>query len=394
MNIGRKLRKIITISFIAVIFFVFISGLINTIFFPDVLSEYENRYANKLEPLTASSYMDGSFQESMDAALGDQVDLSSTFKKIYNRITSRIYHALLYPLISSEEMKNNYCSMKSGWIFGGDSLLSYPYDASRVTELEHAAENYNRIFASWPDTEFFVYYVERGIDINFSTGEKPDFSGQFFNLLDIPQENKDAFSIDSFEQYQENFYRTDHHWKYTGSYRGYIELLDLLGCEDEPLLPVSEYVFPGDFYGSHSRGDLSCYKEKFAAYVFDFPVMECRVDGYESINYGNQEFYLSENQPVKTYGSFYGVDSGEVYYSTCRPERDDLLIIGDSYDNAVIRLLATHFNNTYAVDPRDYEVYMYTPFSIEHYIEDCGVDKVLFLGNFDTLSTRSFHLGD
>ena len=220
------------------------------------------------------------------------------------------------------------------------------------------------------------------------------YFAEFLSLLELPEENMDAFSVDSFEQYRENFFATDHHWKNTGSYRGYREVLKLLGCDETPLQPRSERVLSDRFYGSYARGDLSCYNDKFKVYEFDFPAMECRVDGYESENYGNQEYYLAGNMPVEAYGKFYGLDNGEVFYSTNRPERENLLIIGDSYDNAIIRLLATHFNNTYSVDPRTYEVYLYKPFSLEYYIEICEADKVLFLGNFDTLTDQRFYLGE
>ena len=56
--------------------------------FPDEFSEYERRYANKFLPLAAQSYMDGSFQQSIDAALGDQVILFSNFKNSFTRVSS------------------------------------------------------------------------------------------------------------------------------------------------------------------------------------------------------------------------------------------------------------------------------------------------------------------
>ena len=394
MKHSKKIKKILSLLFIGLIFAMLLSGLLNTLFFPDVVSEYENRYANLLDELSFSGYLDGSFQQSMDAALGDQVDLASTFKRLYNKVSSGIYRTLLQPFISSDDMKNNYYAMKSGWIFGGDCLVTYPYGEERMAALEHAAENYNRVFASRPEVEFFMYYVEREMDINFATGEKPGFSRHFFELLNLPADNKDAFSIDSFEQYYETFYRTDHHWNNIGSYQAYTELHKLLRCEDAPLCPTGERALGGKFNGSYARGDLSCYEEQFNAYSFDFPVMECRVDGNEIDNYGSQDYYLAVDMPMVSYGKFYGGDNGEVFYSSNRPERENLLIIGDSYDNALIRLIATHFNDTYAVDPRDYEIYMHKPFSLDYYIDSFGVDKVLFLGNIDTLSSREFYLGE
>jgi len=365
--------------------------LINTVLFPDELSEYELRYANQLMPLTFSSYMDGSFQQSMDAALGDQVHLSSTLKKLYNQAISGIYYELFQPFMTTDEMKFNYYNMESGSIFNGDFLMPRPYDSSRCADIDAAAEKYNEIFSAYPDVEFYFYYVERPLDIDFVTNEKAGFSDRFFERLELPEENMACFLVDNFEAYSRYFYKTDHHWKHTGSYKGYIELTELLSCSGEPICPKTEVQLPGVFHGSAARGDLSCYGETFTAYVFDYPQMMSKVDGVEE-GYGSQDWYIEQQQPVKAYGYFYGLDRGEVFFSTGNTELDKLLIIGDSYDNAIIKLLATHFNETYSVDPRNYEVYMYKPFSLNHYLDEYGIDKVLFIGNFDTLCSPEFYL--
>ena len=46
-------------------------GLARTVFFPKEINYYENRYANRAALPTPGSYADGTFQDQLEAALGD-----------------------------------------------------------------------------------------------------------------------------------------------------------------------------------------------------------------------------------------------------------------------------------------------------------------------------------
>ena len=140
------LKKIINFLFVAAILIVLTSGLVNTVFFPKEISEYENRYANKLDSLTWDSYMDGSFQNSMEEALGDQVDLASTYKMVFNEARSRILYKITQPLIRLDAFDDQYVKTRSGYIFDRDYLVKYPYDKSRTSELDEAVRLYNKLY--------------------------------------------------------------------------------------------------------------------------------------------------------------------------------------------------------------------------------------------------------
>lgn len=109
-------------------------------------------------------------------------------------------------------------------------------------------------------------------------------------------------------------------------------------------------------------------------------------------SYGNQEGFFAGTGDEPSYGGFYGWDAGEVTFSTGRADRENLLILGESYDNAVVRLLSTHFNRTYAVDLRYYEAYMGEPFSFSDYVEAHGITQVLLIGNIDYYLMDEFRL--
>ena len=63
-------------------------------------------------------------------------------------------------------------------------------------------------------------------------------------------------------------------------------------------------------------------------------------------------------------------------------ERDyNLLIIGDSYDNAVLKLIASHYHRCYCADLRNYEREQGEAFHLGAFCREHEVDQVLILAS-------------
>ena len=87
------------------------------------------------------------------------------------------------------------------------------------------------------------------------------------------------------------------------------------------------------------------------------------------------------------YRELYGADFGEIVYDY-KNDKENLLIIANSYSNSINGLIASHFNKTYIVDPRHYKNFNY-----QSYITNNNIDKVLVIGNislFDDESIKEF----
>lgn len=69
---------------------VLLTGLGRTLLCPKDVNYYENRPANTVAPLTAESWLDGSFQDAMETALSDQIPLAQTMKKAFNDAQNKI----------------------------------------------------------------------------------------------------------------------------------------------------------------------------------------------------------------------------------------------------------------------------------------------------------------
>ena len=382
-------KKALNTLFVGLILALLLAGLGRTVFLPKEINTYENRYAEKLTPFSPAGWLDGSFQNSADAALSDQVQLAEIYKKVFNGTSSYYLRAAAAPLLS--KCQGKYVNYMGFLVF--NQYITYPTRAltDMTRQLEHKADNYNQYFAAHPELDFYVYYIEKDTDINFETGEKVSACDYLFDRLSLAPDRLGCFTVDSFEEFSSWFYRTDHHWNLDGSYRAYTRLADLLGVEDAPLRPTGDALELGTFSGSKAIGITAAFREPFRAYPFAFPDMEITVNGYPG-DYGAQDAFLAGQGGAPGYGAFYGGDDGEVVFSTGRNERQNLLILGESYDNAVIKLLASHFDNTYAVDLRYYEAYMGEPFSFSDYVEEHNITQVLLIGNIDYFIMDEFLL--
>lgn len=140
-----------------------------------------------------------------------------------------------------------------------------------------------------------------------------------------------------------------------GSYNGYLDIVNLLNLNNI-IVPKKTICFNNQFIGSKSStlGSTMIYNEKLCGYIFDLPSHSIYVNN-KLVNQYKKSIKDIQNSAIVKYADFYGYDYGLLEFNFNNPERDNLLIIGISFDNPIDELLASHFNKTYKVDLRNYE---------------------------------------
>jgi len=353
------------------------------VLFPREMNTYENRYAEQIPALTAASYLDGSFQSGLETALADQLPKASALKKLYHLGTRGYVYERIAPLSEAGDSYFEYFGLN---LTRGDRLVYSPRTlASILPQLQTRTGQLNAAAARHPDVDFFLYYIEKDTDLNFETGERLGASDAIAAASDLPMA---VFAVDTPDVFYRDFYATDHHWNYLGSARAYVELTELLDC-GEPMTPVQSITLEQRLTGSKAAS-IGAHQltEAFCAYLYDFPAMTVTVDGQPAADYGQQ---TADYEGLLSYGGFYGSDNGEVILdSGCGEDR--LLILGESYDNAVLKLLACHFDRVHAVDLRYYEALLGQTFDLDSYLNTHNIDRVLFMGNLDYFLSDDFAL--
>ena len=363
------------------------AGLVRTALFPKEINAYENRYAVTLPALSLSGFLDGEYQDGVDGALADQIPFAQRCKRYYNRAVALGFQASVRLL--SDLMEGRYLSYDGCRLFG-DHLTYNTSVLSGVTYLlDPWAESWNARFAAHPETEFYVFYIEKDTDIDFETGEKAGVREYVLDALALPEDRKGAFVINSYRDFAESFYRTDHHWNYEGSWRGYLQIRKLLGVTEAPA-KRGEAVTLGTMSGSKAIGSASEFREEFSAAPYALPPMDVTLNGRPAEDYGNQDAFFSGAMQDPNYSAFYGMDTGELILDTGTEGRGRLLVLGESFDNAIIKPLASHFDRTYSVDLRYYSYLMGRQFRLSDYLRDNGIDRVLLMGNADFFLSPEF----
>ena len=272
------------------------------------INEYENRTANKFETLNIKTFLEGTFQSSIDETISDQLPLALTIKKVYNFGNSLLTKNVT-DLFIGKYCKNNYIRYNGVLTFDCDDNLVYSklYYSNNVEGFESRVNNINNVIKN-SDAKVYVYYIERDSDIDFTDNSKSDISSKLKEKI-----NTDDFyiyEINNFKEFKENFYKTDHHWNHKGSYLAYTNLHDILKIEEEPLNPLGETCRKEKWAGSKASmsGSQYIYGEKLCSYNYNFKDYDVYVNGIKSsIGHDN----INDITAV-TYAGLYGWDAGEI----------------------------------------------------------------------------------
>lgn len=385
------MRKNADTVFVALLLALLLGSLVKAVFFPKQINTLENRYAKTLPAVSADHYLSGKLQDDTDAALSDQLPFAEQLTSYSNRIRSRVTLTLLQWQMQADP--DHYYVYDAERAASDPAAANVQFYAGRLCYAPKKPEDYsdaiakrtealNQLFAENEGTEFFAYFVENDANIDFESGKNCGICDAVLEALALPEEQKGAFRLTGIGDFSQRFYETDHHWNDLGVRIAYGDLAELLGFEK--LSAEREFTLDNRLSGSKAKaiGAQDILTESVSVSTYDLPEYETYVNGKEG-TYGNEAFFLSgRKKQTLTYGAFYGGDEGEVIFrNTALPDGGNLLIIGDSYDNALLKLLASHYSCTCAIDPRYYAQKMGSEFSLSSYLDAHDIDQVLFIGS-------------
>lgn len=349
---------------------------------PKTVNYYENRPATALPSFSAQETLNGTFQNTLETALHDQLPGAQGLEKVYQDLANA--SILRAVNAQTDGRPDEYYGFRDLLLFHGDVVYAPVFPEERTEALTAVTDGLNAIIEAHPELSFYVYYIEKDTDMVFSEDLPTGFSDAVLSRLKLPQAHKGVFPVRSFSDFRSRFFKTDHHWNCYGSYEGYQQVLSLLG-KDSPIRPEGVELVADRFCGSKavSSGSSGLFYEPFYAQRYTFPAMTVTVNGQNG-DYGLQGVVWNTEQYGEiSYGSYYGYDYGEVIFRTGNTGAGNLLVIGESFDNAILKLLASHFESLCSVDLRAYETDLGKPFRFSEYCAEHNIDTVLFIGNMD-----------
>lgn len=196
----------------------------------------------------------------------------------------------------------------------------------------------------------------------------------------------DAYSVLAAHSNEYIYFRTDHHWQQLGAYYAAEEFAKAAGV---PFAPLSEYErqdregMLGSLFG-YSNNNLNMKKNP-DTFTYYKPKNEFKVTVYDP-NMENpyklplilSDDYYSVNNSYMLYGGDMQVNHVETDVNNGRK----LVIVGDSYDNAMFLNLTNSFEEIWVVDMRAHLGYF--NYNIIDFIQKKGATDLLFA--LDTFS--------
>ena len=194
---------------------------------------------------------------------------------------------------------------------------------------------------------------------------------QYVDLISVLEQHTD----------EDIYARTDHHWMALGAYYAAQELCKVAGADFATLDTFTQKSFDG-FLGSAVKAfgvkELEKYPETFYWYE---PAREYTAHYYtQKYKYSFSGSLFSTS---KSYLKFIYGDSYAVRVETGVNNGRKLLVIKDSYGNAMIPFLIEGFEEVYVVDYRDFEC------NVLEFIEENEItDVALTLAGFAIASSK------
>ena len=385
--------------FMITLLLIFLIGLYSFVKEPILYTYFENRGLTEKPRLYINNYLSGKFQSELEASLSDQFINSQNLKIYFKNKTN--YLDILN--IDKKVCKNNYIAYSEKiYTFNcKNHLLKKTYDYDEMIHiLQDKKDMFNYINNKY---DVYYYFIEDSNTYNFK-GNKC--------IFDFEKEANKIFSgnyhigklkVDNIDLLEKYFYKSDHHWNDEGAREGYKEIINLIYPDETTYEPIGKYKAKNyKFYGSNSKQTrkMDCYDE-FWAYKYDLPKHTTIINRknteyglYKKINSNKNYKFIEYDNP---YAIYYGADYGEIIYDYQNKEKENILILSNSYSNPVNKLIAAHFNKTYIVDNRHYKNDLGVEFNIDEYIENNNINKILILANLSAyynVEELNFKVGD
>lgn len=350
------------------------------------VSDAENRSLAQFPALTLEGFVSGDFQQQLEDALGDQYPFGETLKSGLITLQDKVYQAessALKAIFPSAAM--SYTEIANGYYhFGGDE--------GRIVEKAWPEEKYapavqkqSALYAEL-DVPVYLYFIRNSRAHDFMQDDAAN-DAVFQAIVEAYQPAGAAcFAAADYDEYAGLFYAADHHWNHRGADKGYRDVIRLLLGNGEETVPVKEEVsFPVPFNGSYARQSGRMVGDStFTVYTYGLKKTITRLNGKNG-TYGHQSLYEKGRYPTDElrnhYAYYYGGDYGEIVLDTRNAQKENLLIVGDSYTNPINGLIASHFGRTHILDLRYYERDMGEPLDLNAYIQQNDISRVLLLGD-------------
>lgn len=385
-----KIQKAANVFFVLCFLCILFIGMLVTIAKPKETDSYfENRTLASVPVLSRASLLSGSWFSDWETYLKDHAAARNTLLKAGTYIDLFV---LKRPVVNDI-------------IVTDKSLLAYNnyevVDAAKIAaESAESTENLNGLKQFTEDNGGVFYYVAVSGQLAYDSKEYPTYfnsKADFFKTelrfftADMAARGVNFIDMgDVFDDmgHPDNLYFTsDHHYTFDGAMITYQTIMQRINTDYDLTLPVltsqdiTIKVLENPFLGSRMRKIFNMLEttDTLKIGVLNHAIPFTRTNNSTPVD--SDVYMLPQNTwDTVNYTVYMDGDIAETIIETNRPDLPNVLIVGDSYTNAVECLLYTSFNEMRSIDLR-----WYKDKTLEDYIEAYKPDVVILLRDYSLL---------
>lgn len=334
------------------------------------ISEEENRTLQMLPKFSFKALFNGDYIPKLENYFNDQFAFRKNFI-----------------LLRKDVLRTTFKDEINGVYFGKDDYLIERYNG--LNNSDEIVSSLNNFYKKINYVNLNIILAPTSIEINKDLlpsllkidsqyeDIKKLYDNLNFNKIDITDTLKTS-------EYQV-FYKTDHHWTSYGAYFAYVKY-----CEMNNIEPININNFKIKEVSNSFCGTL-CSKTGYFNHTPDL------IHTFTYKDYDLEVNYISQNKITKTlyeekhletkdkYSMFLDNNHPLIIISNSDIiDKREIVIIKDSYANAMIPFLVNHFKKVHVIDPRFYKS------SISDYIkENKNIKDGLLIYNINTITEDS-----
>ena len=402
------MKYLLSILFLSIIY---LGGLLFIILPHDKVSVNEKRSLSPFPILTSNNYLTGKYTDSIDFYYSDNflfrdhlIALSNKLKekrgiknldiKIYtknekagnliekNKIENNIKAADTINILNND---NEYQNIKSVIVYKNRALQMFSGSKKVAASFSKLMGEYKLTF---PDVNVYCMAVPVGGDFYLPNNINKNNEIKFIDALYASLVNG-VIPIRAYESLKPHYkeylqFNTDHHWTGRAAYYAYEAFCNTIGISQVPMEKLNRKVIKG-FLGTLYYYTLS-------------PELKNNKDSVEyfKIPYETKTVYYTKNSttPVKgnlyadsarggnSYGVFLGGDFPLIKIVSSIKNNKKILVLKDSYGNAFVPYLASHYEEIYVIDYRYYEG------GVKNLVKNNNITDILFAHNVFMFNTN------
>lgn len=248
-------------------------------------------------------------------------------------------------------------------------------------------------------SETKIYSMLVPLQIEFLTEEKyKNLSNSQEDAINFVKSNlsQSIISVNAYDKLKEHvneyvYFRTDHHWTGLGAYYGYTAFAESAKIEPLPLKKYTAEEAKGFLGHLSTVNPTEAVTNNPDDVIYYIPPVESTLEVHfyeketgEKKSYVGKVINKSYADKDQKYGIFMGGDFPLGIIKTDVLNNKKIMVIKDSYANAFIPFLLSHYSEIYVVDPRHYKE------SIVSLVKENNIGEVLILNYIKTTNFDSY----